>query len=584
MLSRRQTLKLLAASAAAGVVPRIGRAAAATDIYDIGRHGNIRLIHQTDTHAQIRPVYFREPSANIGIGAASGRPPHLVGAPFLEHFGVRAGGDRAYAFTYLDFAEAAHRYGMLGGFAHIKTLVDRLRAEVGPGNSLFLDGGDLWQGSGLANLMHGADMVELSNLLGVELLTAHWELTYGEAQVRKNLAAFKGEFIAQNIYLTDEAAFAGAPSFDQASGRVFRPYVIKELGGQRVAIIGQAFPYQPIAHPRRMVPDWTFGVRESDMQKLIDEVRAKEKPAAVILLSHNGMDVDLKLASRVRGIDVILGGHTHDAVPAPSVVANPGGKTLVTNAGSSGKFVGVLDLDLGAGGVKDARYTLLPVFSNLLAADKAVAARIDALEAPHAKMFGEKLAETGDLLYRRGNFNGTVDQLICDALRQELDAQIALSPGFRWGPSLLPGQAITMRDLLAETAITYPDVYVQEMTGAEIKTVMEDVCDNLFNPDPYLQQGGDMVRMGGMDYACSPAAKMGERISAMTLNDGTPIEAGKRYRVAGWASVNLDQKTGTPVWETVAKYLRTKRTVKLGRVNKVSVKGIGSNAGYVTAS
>lgn len=583
MFDRRQTLKLLAASAAAGIVPRISRAAATTDIYDIKRHGNVRIIHQTDTHAQIRPVYFREPSANIGIGVATDQPPHLVGQPFLKHFGIPAGSKRAYAFTCLDFAEAAHRYGTLGGFAHIKTLVDRLRAEAGPANTLFLDGGDLWQGSGLANLMLGADMVELSNLLGIEAMTPHWELTYGEAQVRKNIADFKGDFIAQNVYLTDEAAFGGSPAFDSASGRVFRPYIVKELGGYRVAIIGQAFPYQPIAHPRRLVPDWTFGIHEPELQKLVDDVRAKEKPAAVVLLSHNGMDVDLKLASRVRGIDVILGGHTHDAVPAPTVVANAGGKTLVTNAGSNAKFIAVLDLELSASGVKDARYTLLPVFSNLLPADKAVAARIDALEAPYAKLFGEKLAETDDLLYRRGNFNGTIDQLICDALRQELNAQIALSPGFRWGPSLLPGQAVTMRDLLAETAITYPDVYVQEMTGADLKSVMEDVCDNLFNPDPYLQQGGDMVRLGGMDYACTPTAKMGSRISAMTLNDGTPVEAGKTYRVAGWASVNLDQK-GTPVWDVVAKYLRAKHTVKLGRVNRVDVKGITGNAGYVAAT
>lgn len=583
MLSRRETLKLIAATAFVGGTPWVGRAEAAADLYDIGRHGNVRIIHQTDTHAQIRPVYFREPNANIGIGSATGQPPHLVGQALLRHFGVPAGSERAYALTYLDFTEAAHRYGALGGFAHIKTLVDRLRQEAGPANTLYLDGGDLWQGSGLANLMRGADMVELGNMLGIEAMSAHWELTYGEAQVRKNLAGFKGEFIAQNVHLTDEAAFGGAPAFDQASGRVFRPYFVKELGGHRVAVIGQAFPYQPIAHPRRFVPDWTFGIREPELQKLVDELRAKEKPDAVLLLSHNGMDVDLKLASRVRGIDVILGGHTHDAVPAPSVIANPGGKTLVTNAGASGKFIAVLDLELGSGRVKEARYTLLPVFSHLLKPDVAVAARIEALEAPHATMLDEKLAETGDLLYRRGNFNGTIDQLICDALRQELDAQIALSPGFRWGPSLLPGQAITMRDLLAETAITYPDVYVREMTGAEIKSAMEDVCDNLFNPDPYLQQGGDMVRVGGMDYACTPSATMGSRISAMTLDDGTPVEADRKYRVAGWASVGLEE-AGTPVWEVVAKYLRATRTINLKRVNKVAVKGVAGNAGYVAAT
>jgi sulfur-oxidizing protein SoxB len=579
-MNRRETLLLLGMAAAAGMAPRIGRAQARDDIYAIGRSGNVRIIHQTDAHAQISPILYREPSENVGIGAAEGRPPHLVGEPFLKHFAIPANDRRAYAFTYLDFEEAAHRYGALGGFAHIKTLADRLRAEAGPQNTIFLDGGDLWQGSGLANLMRGADMVELSNMLGIAAMTPHWELTYGETQVRANIAAFKGDFLAQNIFLTDEAAFNGAASFDAATGRVFRPYVVKELGGHRIAIIGQAFPYQPIAHPRRFVPDWTFGIRDADLQKLVDEIRAKEKPDAVLLLSHNGMDVDLKLASRVTGIDVILGGHTHDAVPSPSVIENPGGKTLVTNAGSNGKFVAVLDLELTPGRIARLRYTLLPVFSNLLPADKDVARRIEELERPHAAMLGETLAQAGSLFYRRGNFNGTIDQLICEALRRELDAEIALSPGFRWGPALLPGQKITMRDLLAETAITYPDVYVQNMTGADLKSVLEDVCDNLFNPDPYLQQGGDMVRVGGMNYACAPAEKAGSRISDMTLDNGTPIEAGKTYRVAGWASVNLEQN-GTPVWEVVAKHLRSAGIAKLTRLDKVKLKGITDNPGYV---
>lgn len=577
---RRETLKLVTAAALGGVVPAVGRAQSREDLYAIGRFGNVRVLHQTDTHAQTLPVYFREPSANIGIGKAEGRPPHLVGQAFLKYFGVAPNSARAYAFTCLDFQEAAHRYGTLGGFAHIKTLADRLRAQAGPGNSLYLDGGDLWQGSGLADAMQGADMVELANLLGVEAMTPHWELTYGEAQVRKNIAAFKGDFLAQNIFLTDVAAFNGAPSFDPATGRVFPPYAMKPVNGYRIAVIGQAFPYQPIAHPRRFVPDWRFGIQEGPLQKLVDQVRAKEHPDAVLLLSHNGMDVDIKLASRVRGIDVILGGHTHDAVPTPLQITNPGGKTLVTNAGSNGKFLAVLDLELGKGKVVDLRYTLLPVFSNLLGADPKIAKRIAELEATHGKEWSESLAPVDDVLYRRGNFNGTVDQLICDALRSQLDAQISLSPGFRWGPSMLTGQTMTMRDLLSETAITYPDVYVQEMTGATLKTVMEDVCDNLFNPDPYLQQGGDMVRLGGLDYVCAPAEKMGSRISGLTLDDGTPVQADKTYRVAGWASVNLEQN-GTPVWETVARHIRANPTVRVPRLNKVKLEGIQSNPGYL---
>jgi sulfur-oxidizing protein SoxB len=380
---RRDLLRLLAASAAAGLVPRVTRAQAQQDPYDIKPFGNVRVLHQTDTHAQLLPVWFREPSANIGIGPETGRPPHLVGTAFLQHFGVPPASRDAYAFTYLDFEEAAHRYGRLGGFAHIKPLLDRLRAAAGAANTVVLDGGDLWQGTGLANIMQGADMVELGNMLGLEAMTAHWEFTYGEAQVHKNLAAFKGDFIAQNVFLTDEAAFNNVPSFDPDSGRAFRPYVMKVLGGRRIAIIGQAFPYQPIAHPRRLVENWTFGIRDADLQKVVDAARDKDHADAVILLSHNGMDVDLKLASRVRGIDVILGGHTHDGMPAPSVVANAGGKTLVTNAGSNGKFVAVLDLDVGEGRVTDVRYTLLPVFSNLLPPDAAVAKRIDELHAPH---------------------------------------------------------------------------------------------------------------------------------------------------------------------------------------------------------
>lgn len=579
-LDRRETLQLLTAAAMGASLPAIGRARSREDIYAIGRFGNVRVLHQTDTHAQTLPLYFREPSANIGVGSARGRPPHLVGQAFLDYFQVPPRSGRAYAYTCLDFQEAAHRYGALGGFAYIKTLADRLRAEAGHANTLYLDGGDLWQGSGLANLMKGTDMVDLSNLLGVDVMTPHWELTYGEAQVRKNIAAFAGDFIAQNIFLTDEAAFNGAPSFDPASGRVFRPHVIKELNGHRIAIIGQAFPYQPIAHPSRFVADWSFGIREAELQKLVDGLRAMERPDAVLLLSHNGMDVDLKLASRVRGIDVILGGHTHDAVPRPVRVGNAGGSTLVTNAGSNGKFLAVLDLDVGAGRVVDLRYTLLPVFSHLLAPDAGVARRIAETEAPHARMLDDELALAEGLLYRRGNFNGTMDQLICDALRAELDVPIALSPGFRWGPSLLSGHRITMRDVLAETAITYPDVYVQEMTGAELRAVMEDVCDNLFNPDPYRQQGGDMVRMGGLDYVCAPGQAMGSRIYGMTLDDGTPVDPAKTYRVAGWASVNQEQ-TGTPVWEVVARHLRATRTVRTPKLNRVRLEGVAPNPGYI---
>src|SRR4051812_19048105 len=404
-MRRRDVLKALTAAAIAGVVPRIGRAVEGDDLYDIGKFGNVRVLHMTDTHAQLTPVHFREPSVNLGIGAMVGHPPHLVGEAFLKYFGIAAKSRAAHAFTNLDFAEAAHKYGRLGGFAHLKTLIGRLRAEAGAGRSLLLDGGDLMQGSGLANLMHGEDMVAAANLLGVEALTAHWEFTYGEERLRANLKRFNGEFLAQNVFLTEEAAFNDKPAFDKDSGRVFKPAMIKEVGGFRIGIVGQAFPYVPIAHPKRFTPDWTFGIRDAEMQKVVDNLRAKDKVDAVILLSHNGMDVDLKLASRVTGIDVILGGHTHDAVPQPVTVTNAGGKTLVSNAGSSGKFLGVLDLEIAKGAVKGVRYHLLPVFAGLLKPDSAMQALIDNAMKPHAAKFNEKLAVAGDLLYRRGNFN-----------------------------------------------------------------------------------------------------------------------------------------------------------------------------------
>ena len=572
-MRRRDVLKLLTAAALSGVVPCIGRAA--DDLYDIGKFGNARVLHTTDTHAQLAPVYFREPSVNLGVGPMAGKPPHLVGEAFLKHFGIAPGTPAAHAFTYLDFAEAAHRYGRLGGFAHLKTLIDRLRAEAGA--ALLLDGGDLWQGSGLANAMRGADMVEAANLLGIEAMTGHWEFTFGEETVRTNIKNFKGEFLAQNVFLTEEAAFNDKPAFDPSSGRVFKPATVKELGGFRIGVIGQAFPYVPVAHPKRFTPDWTFGIRDAELQKVADTLRQNDKVDAVILLSHNGMDADLKLASRVAGIDVILGGHTHDAVPQPVAIANAGGKTLVTSAGSAGKFLGVLDLELAKGAVKNVRYRLLPVFSGLLQPDPAMQGLIERLRKPHAGAFSETLAVAGDLLYRRGNFNGTMDQLICDALRHELEAELVLSPGFRWGNTVLPGEPIAMEDLLSQTAISYPEVYVQEMTGAQIKAIMEDICDNLFNPDPYYQQGGDMVRIGGLDYACAPAEGVGRRISDLTLDDGRALDANKSYKVAGWASVNA--QAGKPVWQVVASYLRGLKTAKLKKLNRVALKGVANNPG-----
>jgi sulfur-oxidizing protein SoxB len=577
--SRRELGRLAAAAGAATILP--GRAQAADEgLYDLPVFGNARILHMTDTHAQLKPVYFREPSVNIGVGEMLGRPPHIVGEAFLRRFGI-ADEKLIHGFTFLDFTERAKRFGRMGGFAHLKTLIEKMRGDARGGAALLIDGGDLWQGSGLSNLMKGADMVEAANLLGIDYMTGHWEFTYGEATLRANLQKFKGEFLAQNVFLTEEAAFNDAPAFDAASGRVFKPAVVREFNDRRVALIGQAFPYVPIAHPKRFTPDWTFGVREAELQKLVDELRSREKIDAVILLSHNGMDVDLKLASRVTGIDLILGGHTHDAVPEPIPVSNAGGKTLVTNAGSNGKYLAVIDLDIKPGKLAGVRYKLLPVFSDLLKADPQMTELIDRLYEPHLAMMSEKIATPDELLYRRGNFNGSTDTMLCEALRGQLNADISLSPGFRWGPTLLPGALITMKDLLDQTATTYSEVYVQEMTGEQIKSIMEDVCDNLFNPDPYYQQGGDMVRVGGLAYTCAPGAAAGSRISDLRLGSGKQLEAAQSYRVAGWASVNEQQ--GKPVWDIAAEYLKKTQHYRTSDTARVDVKGVSDNPGFAGA-
>ncbi|MEK7711425.1 MAG: thiosulfohydrolase SoxB [Pseudomonadota bacterium] len=572
-LSRREFLQMLAAASAAGMGlgcsngTSAGRSTAPGNLYEVAPFGNVSLLHFTDCHAQLKPIYFREPSINIGVSGSTGKAPHLVGEALLKAFKIAPGSIEAHAFTYLNFEEATRQYGKVGGFAHLATLVKSLRDQR-KGRTLLLDGGDTWQGSGTSLWTKGQDMVDACKLLGVDIMTGHWEFTYGAERVKEIVDKhFKGsiEFLAQNV---NDATWGES---------VFKPYVIRELNGVQVAIIGQAFPYTPIANPRWMVPDWSFGINDDNMQKMVDKARA-EGAKVVVVLSHNGMDVDLKMASRVTGIDAILGGHTHDGVPAPTVIANKSGKTLVMNSGSNGKFLSVLDLEVKGGKVTDYRYKLLPVFSNLIEPDAKMAAYIEKVRAPYKAKLEEKLAVTEGTLYRRGNFNGTFDQLIVDAMIEVQGADIAFSPGFRWGTSLLPGDTITMEHLMDQTAITYATATLNERTGEQIKTILEDIADNLFHEDPYYQQGGDMVRVGGLKYTIDPTQKIGKRITDMEVN-GQPLSPTKTYLVAGWASIEQNPVGNKPIWDIVSEYMRHKKTIKAVQPNTPKIKGIAGNPG-----
>ena len=568
--SRREFMQVLAVASAGGMALNhkdvlAGKPGAGQAMYDLPAFGNVSFLHFTDCHAQLMPIYFREPNVNLGVADALGQPPHIVGEALLKYFKIRPGTPEAHAFTYLNFEQAAKTYGKVGGFAHLATLVKMMRASRP--HAMLLDGGDTWQGSATALWTNGQDMVDACKLLGVNAMSPHWEFTLGEKRVQEIIEkdfAGKLDFLAQNVKTND----FGDP--------VFKPYVIKQMNGVPVAVIGQAFPYTPIANPGYMVPNWTFGIQDDNMQKMVDEVRAKGAQA-VVVISHNGMDVDIKMASRVTGIDAILGGHTHDGMPAPTIVKNASGQTLVTNAGSNSKFLGVLDFDVRGGKVQDFRYKLLPVFANLLPADVEMQAYIDKMRAPFKDKLDEKLAVTEGLLYRRGNFNGSWDQLIVDALMEVKGADMAFSPGFRWGTTILPGQAITRELMMDQVAITYPTSTLTDMSGETIKTVLEDVCDNLFNPDPYYQQGGDMVRVGGLAYTCDPNAGAGKRISNMMLK-GKPIEASKTYKVAGWAPVAEGAK-GEPIWDVMEAFFKNHKTIAPRKLNTPKLVGMAGNPG-----
>jgi len=561
MFSRRDFLQLAAATAAlTGAPERLARAATRQEITqkDLLRFeplGQVTLLHITDIHAQLVPIYFREPSVNLGVGEAQGLPPHLTGKDFLEKYGLHATSPEAYALTSADFAALAKTYGKVGGIDRLAALVKAIRAER-PNNTLFLDGGDTWQGSYTSLKTAGADMVEVMNALGTDAMTAHWEFTYGTDRVQELIEKLAFPFLAGNVRDTewDEEVFDAVATF--------------ERGGVKIAVIGQAFPYTPVANPRYKIPNWSFGIQEKLVAKRVAEARAAGA-GLVVLLSHNGFDVDRKLAARVPGIDVVLTGHTHDALPAVVEV----GRTLLVASGSHGKFLSRLDLEVKDGKVAGYRYRLIPVFADVIAPDPAVAALVDKIRAPHKAELGRVLGRTESLLYRRGNFNGTFDDLICQALLTERDAEIALSPGFRWGATLIPGQQITVEDVYNQTAITYPTAYRSEFTGAFLKEVLEDVADNLFNPDPYYQQGGDMVRVGGLGYSIDIRKPIGQRISDMTLlADGKPIDPSRSYVVSGWASVN-EGAEGPAVYDLVGRYIERRKTVKVEENRNIKIRG-----------
>lgn len=563
MIARRDFLQ--AAVAASAIVGGSGvgqwsrlaaRQALSQDrLLEFDAFGNVTLIHITDLHAQLKPVWFREPEVNLGVGDAGGLPPHVTGRDFLKLFDLTPGTPEAYALTHVDFAALARAYGKMGGLDRVATVVNAIRADRP--EALLLDGGDTWHGSYTAQQTRGRDVVNVMNALAPDAMTAHWEFTFGKDRVDQIVEGLDFPFLGANIFDNE---------WDEPA---YEPYRMFERGGVDIAVIGQAFPYMPIANPHWMFPSLSFGIREGRMREVVREVRDKGADL-VVLLSHNGFDVDRKMASRVEGIDVILCGHTHDALPEPVKV----GKTLLIASGSNGKFVGRVDLDVRDGAMRGARHKLIPIFSDAIAPDPRVAALIDAERAPYVDRLSEVIGHTGGLLYRRGNFNGTWDDLICNALISERDADIALSPGFRWGPSLLPGSPITREDLHNATAMSYPTAYRAEMTGEFLHTVLEDVADNLFNPDPYYQQGGDMVRVGGMGYRIDVSKPQGRRITEMTLlRDGSPIDPAATYAVAGWASVNEDAE-GPPIWDVVEAYIAKRGTVTIDPNRSVRVAGV----------
>ena len=526
------------------------------DLLQFDTYGNVSLIHITDIHAQLKPIYFREPEINLGVGSALGQVPHVTGANFRKLYGIDDGSPSHYALTHNDFSALAKEYGRVGGLDRVATVVKSIRADRP--DAILLDGGDTWHGSYTCHHTQGQDMVNVMNALNTEAMTFHWEFTLGSDRIHEIIDTLPFPALGQNIFDAE---------WDEPA-EYFKPYTFFERGGSKIAVIGQAFPYMPIANPSWMFPEYSFGIRDENMQAMVDEVRGLGADL-VVVLSHNGFDVDKKMASIVTGIDIILSGHTHDALPEPVLINT----TIIVASGSNGKFVSRVDLDVRNGQMMGFKHKLIPIFSDVITPDPDMAALIDGERAPYIDQLSEVIGQSDSLLYRRGNFNGTWDDLICQALIEEREADISMSPGVRWGPSILPGQDITREDIWNVTSMSYGKVYRTEMTGEFIHIILEDVADNLFNPDPYYQQGGDMVRIGGMGYRIDINKPQGERITELTLlKTGVKIDPSKNYVVAGWASVN-EGTEGPQVWDLVENYIRRNGIVKVNPNNSVQVIG-----------
>ena len=527
------------------------------DLLKFDTYGNVSLIHITDIHGQLKPIYFREPEINLGVGDATGQVPHITGAQFRKMYGINDGSPSHYALTHNDFSALAKEYGRLGGLDRVATVIKSIRADRP--DAILLDGGDTWHGSYTCHHTQGQDMVNVMNALKTEAMTFHWEFTLGSERVHEIIDTLPFPALGQNIFDAE---------WDEPA-EYFKPYTFFERGGSKIAVIGQAFPYMPIANPGWMFPEYSFGIRDENMQAMVDEVRGLGADL-VVVLSHNGFDVDKKMASIVTGIDLILSGHTHDALPEPVLID----KTVIIASGSNGKFVSRVDLDVRNGQMLGFKHKLIPIFADVITPDADITELINVQRAPFVDQLSEVIGQSEGLLYRRGNFNGTWDDLICQAMIEEREADISLSPGVRWGPSILPGQDITREDIWNVTSMSYGKVYRTEMTGEFIHIILEDVADNLFNPDPYYQQGGDMVRIGGMGYRIDINKSQGERISDLTLlKTGERIDPSKVYIVAGWSSVN-EGTEGPQIWDLVENYISKNGSVKVHQNNSVQVIGV----------